>query len=128
MGPWQAKEKAGYRFMPCTTRLAGKSSANAYAQPGSIGMNEVQLRKEWQLGLTRRPEETEMLNSSQNRRHAAPKRCAICDGPFGLIRHYSWRTPLCSKKCVERLEARREENRNWLLMVAEQAWRPGRLQ
>ena len=68
-----------------------------------------------------------MLNSSQNRRHATPKRCAICDGPFGLIRHYSWRTPLCSKQCVERLEARREENRNWLLMVEEQAWRPGRL-
>ena len=69
-----------------------------------------------------------MLDSSQNRRHAAPKRCAICDGPFGLIRHYSWRTPLCSKKCVERLEARREANRNWLLMVVEQAWRPGWLQ
>jgi len=34
----------------------------------------------------------------------------------------------CSKKCVERLEARREANRNWLLMVVEQAWRPGWLQ
>jgi len=55
-----------------------------------------------------------MLNSSQNIRPGAPKRCAICDGPFGFIRHYSWRTPLCSKKCVERLEARREANCKWL--------------
>jgi hypothetical protein len=55
-----------------------------------------------------------MLNSSQITRHDAPKRCAICDGPFGLIRHYFWRTPLCSKKCVERLKVRREENRKWL--------------
>jgi hypothetical protein len=55
-----------------------------------------------------------MLNSSQNTRLGAPKRCAICDGPFGLIRHYSWRTPLCSKVCVERLKARRETNRIWL--------------
>jgi hypothetical protein len=55
-----------------------------------------------------------MFNSSHNTRHDAPKRCAICDGSFGLIRHYSWRTPLCSKKCVERLNARREENHKWL--------------
>ena len=55
-----------------------------------------------------------MLNNSQNARCHARKRCAICDGPFGLIRHYSWRTPLCSKKCVERLKARRESNRKWL--------------
>jgi hypothetical protein len=55
-----------------------------------------------------------MLNSFNNKRHDAPKRCAICDGPFGLIRHYSWRTPLCPKKCVERLKARRWENHKWL--------------
>ena len=55
-----------------------------------------------------------MLNSSKDMHHDAPKRCAICDGPFGLIRHYSWRTPLCSKKCVELLKARRGENRKWL--------------
>jgi hypothetical protein len=54
-----------------------------------------------------------MLNSSQTRL-GAPKRCAICDGPFGLIRHYSWRTPLCSRKCVECLKARREADRKWL--------------
>jgi hypothetical protein len=41
-------------------------------------------------------------------------RCAVCDGKFGLIRHYSWRTPLCSKKCVDRFRARRANDRNWL--------------
>jgi hypothetical protein len=34
-------------------------------------------------------------------------RCAVCDGKFGLVRYYSWRTALCSKKCVDRLRARR---------------------
>ena len=55
-----------------------------------------------------------MLNSSQKTRLGAPKRCAVCEGPFGLIRHYSCRTPLCSKKCVERLKGRHEANRKWL--------------
>jgi hypothetical protein len=47
-------------------------------------------------------------------------RCALCDGKFGLIRHYSWRTPLCSKNCVDRFKTRREGDRNWvgLLQVA----------
>ena len=41
-------------------------------------------------------------------------RCAVCDGRFGLIRHYSWRTPLCSRKCIDRLGALRAGDRNWL--------------
>ena len=41
-------------------------------------------------------------------------RCAICDGKFGLVRHYSWRTPLCSRKCVDRFKARRQSDYNWL--------------
>ena len=40
--------------------------------------------------------------------------CAVCDRKFGLVRHYSWRTPLCSKECVNRLRARRQSDRNWL--------------
>jgi hypothetical protein len=44
-------------------------------------------------------------------------RCAVCDGKFGLVRHYSWRAPLCSKKCVDRLRARRESDRSWLPWV-----------
>ena len=40
-------------------------------------------------------------------------RCAACDGKFGLVRYYSWRKPLCSKKCVERLAMRRQGERDW---------------
>lgn len=51
-------------------------------------------------------------------------RCAACDGKFGLVRYYSWRTPLCSRKCVDRLRARRVSDLNWLpwlQIAAEQA-------
>jgi hypothetical protein len=41
-------------------------------------------------------------------------RCAICEGKFGLVRHYSWRTALCSSKCVDRLKARRQGDGNWM--------------
>lgn len=40
-------------------------------------------------------------------------RCAVCEGKFGLIRHYSWRKPLCSRKCVDRFSARRQADHNW---------------
>ena len=39
---------------------------------------------------------------------------AACEGRFGLVRHYSWQTPLCSKQCVDRFKARRESDRHWL--------------
>jgi hypothetical protein len=55
-----------------------------------------------------------MRNSPQYLQHDAVKRCAVCDGKFGLIRHYSWRTALCSKKCADRLKARQEGDRRWL--------------
>ena len=42
------------------------------------------------------------------------KRCAICDRKFGLVRHYSWRTQLCSRECVGRFRARRQSDRNWV--------------
>jgi hypothetical protein len=41
-------------------------------------------------------------------------RCAVCEGKFGLVRHYSWRTPLCSSKCVDRFETRRQSDHNWM--------------
>lgn len=53
-----------------------------------------------------------MPNYSENPRSCRAARCAVCDGKFGLARHYSWRTPLCSKKCVDRFRSRR--NRNWV--------------
>jgi hypothetical protein len=56
-----------------------------------------------------------MPNRSESTRSGRAARCAVCDGKFGLIRHYSWRTPLCSKNCVDRFRTRRESDRNWLL-------------
>ena len=41
-------------------------------------------------------------------------RCAVCEGKFGLVRHYSWRTPLCSRKCVDRFKARRQGDHYWM--------------
>jgi hypothetical protein len=55
-----------------------------------------------------------MRDSPQHFCNDAAKRCAICDGKFGLVRYYSWRTALCSKKCAERFKARREGDRRWL--------------
>jgi hypothetical protein len=58
-----------------------------------------------------------MRNSHQYRSNGAAKRCAICEGKFGLIRHYSWRTAFCSKKCADRFKARREDDRRFLPRV-----------
>lgn len=55
-----------------------------------------------------------MFNNSQHRHDAAAKRCPICNGRFGLIRHRSWKTALCSKRCLERFKARQETDRRWL--------------
>ena len=55
-----------------------------------------------------------MPNCSGSLRSGRPARCAVCDSKFGLVRYYSWRTPLCSKKCVDRLRARRASDQNWL--------------
>jgi hypothetical protein len=55
-----------------------------------------------------------MPNCSESLRSGRGARCAVCDRKFGLVRHYSWRTALCSKKCVDRLRARRASELNWL--------------
>jgi len=55
-----------------------------------------------------------MPKCSESLRFGRATRCAVCDGKFGLVRHYSWRTPLCSKKCIDRFRTRRESDRNWL--------------
>jgi hypothetical protein len=55
-----------------------------------------------------------MRNSPQYLWNDATKRCAICDGRFGLIRHYSWQTALCSRKCADRFKLRREDDHRWL--------------
>ena len=58
-----------------------------------------------------------MRSHPQYHRNDAAQRCAICDGKFGLIRHYSWRTALFSKKCVDRFKSREESDRRWLLRL-----------
>jgi hypothetical protein len=58
-----------------------------------------------------------MRNSPQYLRNGAANRCAVCAGKFGLIRHYSWRTSLCSRKCVDRFKSREEADRRWLLRI-----------
>jgi hypothetical protein len=55
-----------------------------------------------------------MRDSQKYLLNSAAKRCAICDGKFGLIRYYSCRTALCSKKCSDRFKARQESDRRWL--------------
>jgi hypothetical protein len=55
-----------------------------------------------------------MLNCSENLGCGRAARCAVCDGKFGLVRYHSWRTPLCSKQCVDRFRARRASDWNWL--------------
>lgn len=44
--------------------------------------------------------------------------CRYCDGKFGLIRYYWWRTQFCSKKCRENYLAKlaqdRERLKRWL--------------
>jgi len=60
------------------------------------------------------PQEATMRNGSQFHWNDAARRCAMCEGKFGLIRYYSWRTALCSRTCVEGFKARREGDCKWL--------------
>jgi hypothetical protein len=55
-----------------------------------------------------------MRNNQRTPWNGEAKRCAICDGRFGLIRYYAWQTPLCSKRCADRFKIRQEADRRWL--------------
>ena len=55
-----------------------------------------------------------MATISRNPGSGDGARCAMCDGKFGLVRHYSWRSPLCSRSCLDRFRARRESDRAWV--------------
>ena len=56
-----------------------------------------------------------MCDKSDHSEHRrSDKGCAVCGGKFGLIRYYSWRTALCSRRCLDRFRARRERDRRWL--------------
>jgi hypothetical protein len=55
-----------------------------------------------------------MPNCSESFGSGRAARCAVCDGKFGLVRHYSWRTQLCSRKCVDRFRARTKSDLSWV--------------
>jgi hypothetical protein len=58
--------------------------------------------------------ETTMPQCSESQGYRSAARCAVCNGKFGLVRHYSWRTALCSSKCVDRFKARRQNDGSWM--------------
>ena len=76
-----------------------------------------QTRGERQALPTRGPQEAKMRNNLRYLRNGATKRCTICDGKFGLVRYYCWRTALCSRTCADRFKARRDGDRRWLRRV-----------
>jgi len=55
-----------------------------------------------------------MPNFSESVRYGSIMRCAVCEGKFGLVRYYSWRTQFCSKGCLNRFRSRRDSDRNWV--------------
>ena len=55
-----------------------------------------------------------MPNCSHSLRSGRAAQCAVCDGKFGLVRYYSWRNSLCSKKCLDRFKSRRASDFSWL--------------
>ena len=56
-----------------------------------------------------------MVNYAQSPRSGRVTRCAVCDGKFGLVRHRSWRTQFCSKKCFDLFRARRQSDLYWII-------------
>jgi hypothetical protein len=61
-------------------------------------------------------EEVTMRDTNQ-RLHRTNNSCAECGAKFGLIRHYSWRTSVCSKRCLDRFKLHRERDRRWLFRI-----------
>jgi hypothetical protein len=55
-----------------------------------------------------------MRTTAQYPWNGTARRCAICDGQFGLARHYVCRMALCSRKYADRFRVRREDDRRWL--------------
>jgi hypothetical protein len=48
-----------------------------------------------------------MFYGSHDPQTHAAKHCPVCNGQFGLIRHYPWRTAVCSKTCRDRVKGHR---------------------
>jgi hypothetical protein len=55
-----------------------------------------------------------MVNSNHQIRNGPGKRCAFCDGKFGLIRHHSGKAALCSREVRGALQGSPGERPKWL--------------
>jgi hypothetical protein len=55
-----------------------------------------------------------MPNCSASLGSGRAARCAVCDGKFGLVRHYSWRTPPLFQEVPRSLQSSPASDRNWL--------------
>lgn len=96
------------------SRLAMKCHYNA--NPPFIGLRCARIDHQPRKQPRGEAEET-MWNSSQRVEYRRPaiQSCAVCGRQFGLIRHYSWRNALCSRRCLDHFKARRERDRLWLI-------------
>ena len=112
--PWEAAHES--QTLRAVSLYAARLGSPLRSRSRTSRVREVRRRARdaHQPLSTRGPQEATMRNSPQYLRDDAAQRCAICDGKFGLIRHYSWRTALCSKKCADRFKARQEGDRRWL--------------
>src|SRR5882757_229138 len=113
--PWEAAHES--QTLRAVSLYAARLGSPLRSRSRTSRVREVRRRARdaHQPLSTRGPQEATMRNSPQYLRNDAAKRCVICDGKFGLVRHYSWRTALCSKKCADRFKAREESDRRWLL-------------
>lgn len=88
---------------------AAPTQCQARATKTGMAQSGVKMRKGVQLR-----QEAKMRNGFHNSSHSSAACCAICGGRFGLIRYYCWQTPLCSRKCVDRLKTRQVADLKWL--------------
>src|ERR1700738_3788538 len=112
--PWEAAHES--KTLRAVSLYAARFGRPLRSRSRASCMREVRPRKSGghQALPTRGREEAKMLNGPQHIRNGGAKRCAICDGKFGLIRYYSCRTALCAKKCANRFKALQKGDRRWL--------------
>jgi hypothetical protein len=87
----------------CAARLGGPLRSRTVLHV--CARCDGELRGEHQPLPTQDPQD-KMRNSRKYLCNGATTRCAICDGKFGLIATYSWRTAFCSRKCADRFKTR----------------------
>src|SRR5260370_29735959 len=115
--PWEAAHES--QTLRAVSLCAARPGRPLRSRSRASRVREVRQRARgnYQPLPTRDLQEAKMRNDPQHLRHDAAKRCAICDGKFGLIRHYSWRTAFRSRKCADRFKSREESDRRWLLRL-----------